>query len=181
MIEFSWSRRRTFVSHAMRFLVASALAACLFACSQHYEEGTHPPPRNRSTRIPAGHLPTPQEIGKKSISGTIRIDPSLANRVPANAYLWIIGRERADGGPPLVLQQKRIPRFPHRFNLTQKDVSRMFGEGIVLEEIPEMFLVAKIDQDNRVGTRPGDMEGACTENPISPGARQADITIGTIH
>ena len=76
----------------------------------------------------------------------------------------------------------RAPQFPYKFTLTQSDVSQMFGEGIVLEEIPEMYLVAKIDRDGRVGpAQPGDMEGACPDNPIVAGSEVREIVIDKIY
>ncbi len=167
------------------------LIALLLGCSQHYEEGSHPPSRPPpSTALPEGHPPVGGEQtsggtgaakAAGTVSGTIRIAPELARRMPANAYLYIIARERADGGPPYAFKRLRVPGFPYRYTLTQADVAGMFGEGIVLAEIPEMYLVAKIDQDGMVGGQPGDMEGRCAKNPVAAGERSGDVLIDRVH
>ena len=52
--------------------------------------------------------------------------------MPKNAYLYLIARERADGGPPYLLKRIRVPSFPYSFTMGQADVGKMFGDGIVL-------------------------------------------------
>lgn len=168
------------------FFIGMALG--LWGCSQHYEEGAHPPPKAppQKVALPEGHPTVGGEGAGEAASGgtvrgTIRVASELAGRVPQNAYLYIIARERADGGPPYALKRIRAPRFPYTYTLTQADVGKMFGDGIVLAEIPEMYLVAKIDQDGLVGPpQPGDMEGACANNPLAAGAQNGDIVIDRI-
>ena len=168
-------------------IVTVVLMVGLPGCSQHYEEGTHPPPRPpQEALLPKGHPPAGESERAKgspagAVGGTIRIAPELAGRIPANATLYIVARERADGGPPYALKRLRVPRFPFRYTLTQADVGQMFGEGIVLAEIPEMYLVAKIDQDGFVGAQPGDMEGSCPQNPVAAGETGGDILIDRVH
>ncbi|MDA0749014.1 MAG: hypothetical protein O2954_21045, partial [bacterium] len=157
------------------------------ACGQHYEEGSHPPPRPPAvTTLPQNHPPTntqkPAASSEKgTVRGTVTIAPELANRIPSGAYLYIIARERPDGGPPYAFKRIRVPSFPYTYTLTQGDVGQMFGEGIVLTDIPEMYLVAKIDQDGRVGAQPGDMEGACAHNPVAAGEQGGDIVIDRVN
>ncbi len=161
------------------------------ACSQHYKAGADAPAKRPSkTALPAGH-PQISDGSKndsagaergKTVKGVIRLSPDLAGKVPQNAYLYILARERPGGGPPYAFKMMRVPQFPFKFTLSQSEVSQMFGEGIVLEEIPEMYLVAKIDQDGRVGpVQPGDMEGACADNPIVAGLQEREIVIDRIH
>ena len=175
-------------SCASGVLVSALLALGLHGCSQHYEEGTHPPPRPpASARLPAEHPPlsapkvTPEKRRQSesgSVSGRIRVSAALQGRIPKGAYLFILARERSQGGPPpYAVKRIRVPRFPYEYSLGQSDVLPMAGEGIVFEEIPEMYLIAKIDQDGRVGLEPGDMEGECLDNPVAAGQHGRDILI----
>lgn len=170
-----------------RILVILAGFLFICACDQHYEEGAHPPPKPRRPALPAGHPPVAtarvpsKEPGGKTVRGTVRIKRELRRDIPAGAYLFIIARERPDGGPPYALKRIPMPALPYEYTLTQSDVARMFGDGIVLAEIPEMYMVAKIDRDGFVGPQPGDMEGACAKNPIAAGEQQADILIERVH
>ncbi len=170
-----------------RFLSAFVGLLLICACDRHYKEGAHPPPKRQQPELPAGHPPIttssrePEGPGEKTVRGTVRIKQELRYGIPAGAYLFIIARERADGGPPYALKRIPMPALPYQYTLTQADVARMFGEGIVLAEIPEMYMVAKIDQDGFVGAQTGDMEGACIKNPIAAGEQHADILIKQLH
>lgn len=150
------------------------------ACGQHYEEGSHPPPKplpqnTVAAQRPAGASSASTEAG--AISGVVRLSPELTTRVPQNAYLYLIARERADGGPPYALKRIPLPSFPYTFTMTQADVGRMFGDGIVLAEIPEMYLIARIDQDGMAMAQAGDLEGTCLQNPIAGGDTGLEIII----
>ncbi len=160
------------------------LAVLAYSCGQHYEDGSHPPPKPLPrAALPSDH-PTMGETASTqissepgSISGTIRLSPELTTRMPKNAYLYLIARERADGGPPYLLKRIRVPSFPYSFTMGQADVGKMFGDGIVLAEIPEMYLIARIDQDGMAMPQPGDLEGTCLQNPIAGGAQGLEILI----
>ena len=170
-------------------LAVLLLSFYLVGCGQNYEEGTHPSPKplpRSTTALPTGHPPvdatppgTSDEPG--SISGTIRLLPGLQDQLPQNAYLYLIARERADGGAPYAFRRTRVPEFPHDFSLGQANVARMLGEGIVFTEIPEMYLIARIDKDGMASSQPGDLSGACTQNPIAAGANNLQITIDHVH
>lgn len=151
----------------------------LGSCGQNYEEGSHPPPKPmpRSTQIPQGRPPITKAPEAGSIAGLLRLAPELERRVPRNAYLYLIARERPDGGPPYAFRRTRVPSFPHAFTMGQADVAKMLGEGIVFAEIPEMYLIARIDQDGMAGTQVGDLEGTCLQNPIEAGAQSLEIVI----
>ena len=164
-----------------KFVVLILLVA---SCGQHYEEGSHPPPKALPRSVlPAGHPPvgetTSRQVGPEpgSISGTVRLSPEFTTHIPANAYLYLIARERADGGPPYLLKRIRVPGFPYSFTMGQSDVGKMFGDGIILAEIPEMYLIARIDQDGMAMPQPGDLEGTCLQNPIAGWAQNLEIVI----
>jgi len=165
-----------------------AVLVVVLGCGQHYEEGSHPAPKPfPASGLPAGHSKmspsaeqasaetAPDEAG--AISGTIRLSSEFKTRVPGNAYLYLIARERADGGPPYALKRVPLPQFPYSFTMGQADVGQMFGDGIVMAEIPEMYLIARIDQDGMAMAQPGDLEGTCLQNPIAGGARNLEIVI----
>ena len=160
------------------------LAVILFGCGQHYEEGSHPPPKPLPhNSFPAGHpnvgatKRSSDEQEKGAISGTVRLKPEFQSRVPRNAFLYLIARERADGGPPYALKRIRVPEFPYTFTMGQADVGQMFGDGIVFADIPEMYLIARIDQDGMAMAQAGDLEGTCLQNPIAAGATNLEIVI----
>ena len=165
--------------------VLISLGLIITGCGQHYEEGSHPPPKPLPRKsLPQGHpadkLPKYQKTkvtNGGAISGIIRLSASFSSKVPRQAYLYLIARVRADGGPPYLLKKIPVPAFPYAFTMDQSNVGQMFGTGIVLAEIPEMYLIARIDQDGMAMPQPGDLEGTCLQNPIAGGAQNLEIVI----
>ncbi len=165
----------------LRWILAFGLLASVFStCGQHYEEGSRPPPI--VARAPQGdeQQGSSRDTGA-GVSGTIRIAPELAGKLPDSGYLFILARERPDGGPPYAVKRLPLPAFPFAYSMGQGDVAQMVGE-IEFAGIPEMYLVARIDQDGRVGPpQPGDMEGVCPDNPVAAGERDRDIIVDRLH
>ena len=133
---------------------------------------SHPPVSEANAGSPSGAL---------MASGTIHIAPELVDSVPAQGVLYIIARPTPSGGPPLAIQRLDIPKFPFEYRLVQSD-SGMMGSELNLDELEGLYVVVKIDQAGSVGApQPGDMEGACAQNPVTPGAVGADIVIDVLH
>ena len=115
-------------------------------------------------------------------SGTIRIAPELADRVPSKGVLYIVARPAPSGGPPLAIQRLEIPKFPFEYQLMQSDSGMLMGADLNVDELDALYIVAKIDLDGSVGAaQPGDMEGLCAMNPVTPGTTAADIVIDVLH
>jgi cytochrome c-type biogenesis protein CcmH len=169
---------------AVAVTAAVALLGLLGACSQNYEAGSHPPPKppQRPRSVPADHpqvKPAARTAG--GLSGTIRIAPELAGKIPTKAYLYVMAREDPDGGIPFALKRIPVPQFPYSYSLSQADVMGMGEEGVVLADVAKLYIVARIDQDGLAGVSPGDMEGACEANPVSGSGQDLDILIDTVH
>lgn len=159
-------------------------------CGQHYEEGAHPPPvPPPQTQLPDGHPPLQAQgmpanttdqnpVGQAVFSGTIRIDGDIA--VQKQATLFIIARPAPTGGPPLMVKRMPVPDFPFKYSLMETD-GMTPGQKVDLEGIEALYIVARIDIDGNAGPlQPGDMEGACIQNPVAVGAQDADIAIKTV-
>jgi len=165
------------------------LLLALPGCHQHYEEGAHPPPIPPEATSPHSERPAApagggkaQTEGAGTIHGAIRLAPDLADRIPPNAYLFVMARERSDGGHPYAVKRLPVPAFPFHYTLGQADVMPMMGTGKAFADIREMYLVARIDQDGQAGApQPGDLEGACAVNPVAAGSAGCDIVIDRSH
>ncbi|OGG43508.1 MAG: hypothetical protein A3F84_29555 [Candidatus Handelsmanbacteria bacterium RIFCSPLOWO2_12_FULL_64_10] len=189
----------------MRYIRVLCLLAGLIglACSQNFERGDVNPPAQQAATKPAnphvaaapqapqkGMTPMSERTyatdkkltaDEKSVAGTITIAPELAGRIPAGATLFVMAKERAQGGAPYAVLRLPVPAFPFSYSLSQADVLPMFGEGLEFAQIDEMYVVARIDQDGRVGQPdPGDMEGA-TKTPVKPGQKGVDIVIDKVY
>ena len=162
-------------------IISSLCLSCrlLWASASSTRELT---PSTSSASTPANHPKVKPDTGAATtLSGTIRIAPDLVDRVPQNAYLYVMVREDPDGGIPFALKRLRVPSFPYTYSLSQADVMGMGDEGVVLSNVKTLYLVARIDRDGLAGVDPGDLEGACGRNPVSGSGQNLDILIDTIH
>jgi tetratricopeptide (TPR) repeat protein len=99
----------------------------------------------------------------RGVSGTVDVDPSLRNKLPARGVLFVFARAAgaASEGPPLAV--KRLPAsFPATFELTQAD--SMMGQPLP----DELLIEARLDEDGDPTTRP----------PTDPKARLDRVKVG---
>ncbi|MCA9728300.1 MAG: hypothetical protein KC729_11495, partial [Candidatus Eisenbacteria bacterium] len=124
--------------------------------------GMEPPPA-QSAGNPSG-----AEVGidrgiAPGITGEIQIKPELVSQIHEHAVLFIIARKA--GGPPVAARKIENPTFPLRFFIGQESVM-MQGQSME----GKIDLSARIAQHGAAGpAQPGDISGACPDNPISVG------------
>ena len=160
----------------MRKSILLCVLMWLMSCSQHYEEGAHPPPK--PPPVQATEDKERLQTSGAVVSGTIRLANGLDERIGSNAVLFVIARPAPVGGPPLAVKRLDISDFPLSYTLTQGDAMI----EINWSEIDALYVSAKIDADGRVGgSKAGDMEGIYPKNPVAPGAVEVDILIDTVH
>ena len=161
----------------MRKPILLCVLMWLMSCSQHYEEGAHPPQKPPPVQTSAADKEGSQ-TSDVVVSGTIRLADGLGERIGSNAVLFVIARPAPVGGPPLAVKRLDISDFPLSYTLTQGDAMI----EIDWSEIDALYVSAKIDADGRVGgSTAGDMEGIYPQNPVAPGAVDVDILIDTVH
>ena len=161
----------------MRKSIFLCVLMWLMSCSQHYEEGAHPPPKPPPVQTSAADEEGPQ-ASDAVVSGTIRLADGLGERIGSNAVLFVIARPAPVGGPPLAVKRLDISNFPYSYTLTRGDAMI----EVDWSEIDALYVSAKIDADGRVGgSKTGDMEGIYSQNPVAPGAVEVDILIDTVH
>lgn len=162
----------------MRKAIFLCLLMWTMSCSQHYEEGAHPPPNPPSGQAVEDKAGMPSQASDVVVSGTIRLADGLDERIGSNAVLFVIARPAPVGGPPLAVKRLDISAFPHSYTLTREDAMI----EIDWSEIDALYVSAKIDADGRVGgAKTGDMEGIYPQNPVVPGAVEVNILIDTVH
>jgi hypothetical protein len=90
-----------------------------------------------------------------SVSGTIRVDPALVDKLPKTTTLFLIARsEGIRRGIPLAVKKVVAVEFPYSFALGQSDVM-LPGAGF---DGP-ITLFARVDQDGDAAPTPGDIDG----------------------
>ena len=104
------------------------------------------------------------------VSGTIRIDPSLADQIPEGASLFLIARsEGVQRGIPLAVKKLQGVTFPYSFTLGQADVML---PGTLFEGPITIF--ARLDKDGDAAPAPGDIDGVVA---TKPGDQQVEIIL----
>lgn len=94
----------------------------------------------------------------------IRIDPSLAGRVPAGAVLFLIARNPGGAGPPLAVVRRDAPTLPLDIDITDRD--RM-GPGGRLDGHKALRVTARLDRDGNAAATTGDVFGEATWQPAA--------------
>ena len=80
---------------------------------------------------------------KSSVTGTLRLDPSVAKDLPDNWKLFLIARSHGqEQGIPVAVKRLEAVEFPHRFSLGTQDVMMPGAEFT-----GTMSLTARIDRD----------------------------------
>lgn len=135
--------------------------------------GTAPPPRAAQKPPPKPappRQPEPSTGGDPTIQGEVRLASALAEKARGKAALFIIARGKRPG-PPLAVLRILKPRFPLKFTMSERDVML---RGAAFSG--EVSLVARLDGDGKVGTRPGDILGGA-RGPVEVGARGVRILL----
>ena len=110
-------------------------------------------------------------LPKESVSGVVRITPSLKKRVEKVRTLFLyLQSER--GGPPLAVQKLIKVKFPYHFILTKGD-SMMPGSSFS----GRVLVRARLDADGIVGPlSEGDFEGVSSKI-VGIGSKNVDVII----
>ncbi len=92
---------------------------------------------------------------KSSVTGTLRLDPSVAKDLPDNWKLFLIARAHGqEQGIPIAVKRLEAVEFPHNFSLGTQDVMMPGAEFT-----GTMSLTARIDRDGDARAGPGDIVG----------------------
>ncbi len=109
----------------------------------------------------------------KSVTGTLELDPQLAQDLPDHWKLFLIARrEGVERGLPVAVKLLEGIRFPYAFTLGSADVMM---PGTAFEG--RLTLTARIDRDGDARAEPGDIEG---ETTVTVGDREVTIRLDRV-
>lgn len=194
----------TFVTSSVRTVLSACLFASVVACedTQPLREeklgggapapapARAPAPGSMSTpqsgALPANHPPVgssgtmapataPGGPATTLVTGTVRLDPKLASRMPQSATLFLMARPSAQGGAPLVAKRVHPVTLPLSFQLTSED------SMIPAEQMPaQLFLQARLDQDgDAISRTPGDVAGVLA-GAVAIGASGIELVLNQV-
>lgn len=122
----------------------------------------------------AGSGSAPAASTEAAISGTIRLDPALQDKVGKEPLLMIMASTSSEPTKPaLVVKRVADASFPYDYKLTAEDIT-LVGSSFS----GKMYVTARIDSAGTVGPpRPGTFDGAYPSNPVSVGSIKIDVVI----
>jgi hypothetical protein len=108
-------------------------------------------------------LVSPKAPATTLLSGTIELDPSIANSMQGTVTVFVIARDKKGKGHPIFAKRLDVASFPTKFTLGPQD-SMMGGAP------PDTVSVeARIDLDH----------DAMTKEPGAPSAKIESVTMGS--
>lgn len=112
----------------------------------------------------------------QKISGSIRLAPELADKLPSSGVLFLYARPAGiDKGPPLASAKLELGTFPMAFELSDANVMM---KGTPFQG--NLSLSARIDGDQNAMTKqPGDLTGALSA-PVQVGSSAVELVIDTV-
>lgn len=134
-------------------------------------EGKPPP----SVAMPAqpGAQASSQSGG--SISGTVRIAPTLASHVSPGDVLLVYAKAMSGPSMPLAIMRTSAAKLPLAFQLD--DGQAMLPE-LRLSSVNEVALMARISHSGGATPQPGDLEGAL--RPVRVGATDLELVVDQV-
>ncbi|WP_018953585.1 hypothetical protein [Thioalkalivibrio sulfidiphilus] len=104
------------------------------------------------------------------ISGTVSLDPQLADQVSGEETVFLFARRPAGPPMPLAIQRLQVSDLPYRFQL---DDSHAMTDT-ALSSVDEVIVVARVSRSGQAMPQPGDLEGQ--SGPVST-AGTTDLNI----
>jgi hypothetical protein len=158
----SESTRRLSTRAGFALGISSAIVAALFVAFVMHQETSAGEPKSETPAVVASAAATPA-AGDSLISGTIELDPSLANSVQGTMTVFVLARDgNSTKGHPIFAKRLDVTSFPAKFDLTTHD-SMISGNAP-----SNVSLEARIDLD-------GD---AISKEPNVPSAKIDSVALG---
>jgi cytochrome c-type biogenesis protein CcmH len=126
------------------------------------------------TSADAGAATSGEDVAASAIDVSVDIAPSLADKAPQDATLYVIAR-RGSGGPPLAVVRRNLAGWPVQVRVSDSDAML---PGMKLAGAGPLKLVARISQSGQPIAASGDLFGEVGYDFSS--ARPANIVIDRI-
>jgi cytochrome c-type biogenesis protein CcmH len=111
---------------------------------------------------------------RTDITGTVTLDPQLAEQVSAEDAVFIFARP-AEGPPmPLAAQRVQVQDLPFQFQLD--DSQAMTDQTLSTAE--RVIVIARVAKSGQAMPRPGDLEGR--SGVVAPGTHGLQIVIDRV-
>jgi cytochrome c-type biogenesis protein CcmH len=109
------------------------------------------------------------------ISGTVSLDPQLADQVSAEETVFLFARRPAGPPMPLAIQRLTVGDLPYRFTL---DDSQAMTD-LALSSVEQAVVVARVSRSGQAMPQSGDLEGE--SGPVSTtGTDNLEIVIDRV-
>lgn len=112
-------------------------------------------------------------LAATSVSGSLRLDPSLAARVGPEDTVFIFARAAEGPRMPLAIRRHRASELPIRFTL---DDSQAMSPELKLSKFPRVVVGARISKSGNAMPQPGDL----IAQPVVPSGGELTLVIDQV-
>lgn len=112
---------------------------------------------------------------RDSISGTVKIAPTLARQVAPGDTLFVFARAADGGKMPIAIVRSTAAQLPFAFRL---DDSSAMMPNAKLSNQSRVLVGARISKSGNAIAQPGDLQGLSA--PVAPGASGLELTINEV-
>ena len=119
-------------------------------------------------------VPTVQAAPVVSVSGTVSIDKSLADKVKPEDTVFIYARPTSGSKMPVAFLRVTAKELPLQFKLTSQMTMAM--GATTLADMEEVIVGARISHSGNFMPQDGDLEGEL-EKPVKVGAEALDVVV----
>lgn len=142
------------------------------------EDGINAARANLAGDSPAPASTPPAASGEgPSISVTVSLDPSLAQRISPEDTLFVFARA-AQGPPmPLLVERRRVEAFPMEVVLDENDAML---PSLRLADTGAVVVGARVSRAGDAIAQPGDLEGLSGTIDLAGGSRTVALTIDQV-
>ena len=115
------------------------------------------------------------QVGRRELKGTVRLAPSLRDKVKPDDTVFIFARATEGPPMPLAVLKKQVRDLPLLFSL---DDSMAMAPGMTLSSQPRVVVGARVSKSGKATPQAGDLQGASA--PVANDAAGVDVLIDTV-
>jgi len=117
-------------------------------------------------------MPAPGAASKPTISGSVRLAPSLAKQVQPGDTVFVFARAEGGARMPLAILRKQVKDLPFQFTL---DDSLAMSPANALSSASSVIVGARVSKSGNAMPQPGDFAGQSA--PVRVGSADVQIEI----
>ena len=130
--------------------------------------------KRRGGLVPSTPAPVTASAGREALTGTVTLDPSLADKVSPADTVFVLARPES-GRMPLAVFRATVKDLPLRFRL---DDSMAMTPTMKISDMKQVIVATRISKSGNAITQPGDLSGESAL--VAPGTANLAIVVSKV-